>query len=81
MPRRMHKSWQYPRPIRRYGHYSLLQVAQEFDRSSSHREFVTMLMGLTMVSFLEIVIDLWVAVLVAKVSVLQSKILVALRLA
>ena len=40
-----------------------------------------MLIGLTLISFVGIVVDLWVAVLVAREGVLQSKVFVALHLA
>ena len=79
MPRRAHKSWQYPRPIRRYDHYC--KWLKNTIGLLNHREFVTMLMGLTLISFVGIVVDLWVAVLVAKEGALQSEVFVALHLA
>ena len=79
LPRRAHKSWQYPRPIRRYDHYC--KWLKNTIGLLNHREFVTMLIGLTLIGFLGIVIDLWVAVAIAKMDVLQSEIIVALHLA
>ncbi|CAJ1449740.1 unnamed protein product [Effrenium voratum] len=79
MPRRAHKSWQYPRPIRRYDHYC--KWLKNTIGLLNHREFVTLLMCLTLISFLGIMIDLWVAVLVAEMDDLQREIIVVLHLA
>ncbi|CAJ1372344.1 unnamed protein product [Effrenium voratum] len=79
MPRRAHKSWQYPRPIRRYDHYC--KWLQNVIGLLNHREFVTMLIGLTSIGLLGIVIDLWLAVLIAEKGFMDSEIVVVLHLA
>ena len=79
VPRRAHRSWQYPRPIRRYDHYC--KWIQNVIGLLNHREFVTMLIGLTLIGLLGIGIDLWLAVLIAEKGFMDSEIIVVLHLA
>ena len=76
MPRRAHKSWQYPRPIRRYDHYC--KWLKNTIGLLNHREFVTMLAGLILIALLGVLID---AFLIAKVKFLETEVIVALHLA
>lgn len=79
MPRRAHRSWQYPRPIRRYDHYC--KWLQNVIGFLNHREFVLMVGCLVLIAVLGIVVDIWLAVLIAKKGFLESEIVVALHLA
>ncbi|CAK9021053.1 unnamed protein product [Durusdinium trenchii] len=79
MPRRAHRSWQYPRPIRRYDHYC--KWLNNVIGLLNHREFVLMLFGLLLIGVLGLVIDLWLAILIAQKGFMESEIIVALHLA
>lgn len=63
-PPRSHKSWLYPRPIRRYDHYCrwLTNVIGLLN----HREFMVMLVGLVMISVLGAAVDVCLAFLVVE---------------
>lgn len=79
LPRRAHKSWQYPRPIRRYDHYC--KWLQNVIGLLNHREFVLMVGGLVLIAVLGIVVDIWLAVLIAEKGFMASEIIVACHLA
>jgi len=55
LPKRTHKSRLYPKPIRRYDHYC--RWLQNVVGLMNHREFMMMLIGLTLVAVLGVVID------------------------
>ena len=55
LPKRTHKSWLYPEPIRRYDHYC--RWLQNVVGLMNHREFMAMLIGLTLIAVLGVVID------------------------
>lgn len=78
MPRRAHKSWQYPRAIRRYDHYC--KWLQNVIGLLNHREFVVMVGGLVLIAVLGIIVDLYLAVLIAEKGFVGSEIIVALHL-
>lgn len=79
MPKRAHKSWQYPRPVRRYDHYC--KWLQNVIGLLNHREFVMMLFGLTMISALGMVVDTSVAILTARDGFIGMLVIVLLHLA
>ena len=78
MPRRAHKSWQYSRPIRRYDHYC--KWLQNVIGLLNHREFVIMVGGLLLIGVLGIMVDIWLAILIAEKGFFESEIVVALHL-
>eukprot|EP00930_Biecheleria_cincta_P044435 TRINITY_DN30553_c0_g1_i1.p1 TRINITY_DN30553_c0_g1~~TRINITY_DN30553_c0_g1_i1.p1 ORF type:complete len:378 (-),score=51.81 TRINITY_DN30553_c0_g1_i1:306-1439(-) len=79
LPKRAHKSWQYPRPVRRYDHYC--KWLQNVVGLLNHREFVMMLGGLALISVLGIIVDLWVALLMAREGFIGTLVTVLLHLA
>ena len=78
VPRRAHKSWQYSRPIRRYDHYC--KWLQNVIGLLNHREFVIMVGGLLLIGVLGIMVDIWLAILIAEKGFFQFEIVVALHL-
>ena len=76
--RRAHKSWQYSRPIRRYDHYC--KWLQNVIGLLNHREFVIMVGGLLLIGVLGIMVDIWLAILIAEKGFLQFEIVAALHL-
>ena len=78
MPRRAHKSWQYSRPIRRYDHYC--KWLQNVIGLLNHREFVIMVGGLLLIGVLGIMVDIWLAILIAEKGFFEFEIVVALHL-
>eukprot|EP00438_Fugacium_kawagutii_P034739 Skav230823 [mRNA] locus=scaffold851:444816:445409:+ [translate_table: standard] len=78
LPLRAHKSWQYPLPIRRYDHYC--KWLDNVIGLLNHREFVLMVGGLVMIALIGIVVDVWLAVLIAKKSFCGGDIIVLLHL-
>ena len=78
VPRRAHKSWQYSRPIRRYDHYC--KWLQNVIGLLNHREFVIMVGGLLLIGVLGIMVDIWLAILIAEKGFFQFEIIVALHL-
>lgn len=54
-PKRTHKSWLYPEPIRRYDHYC--RWLQNVVGLMNHREFMAMLIGLTLIAVLGVIMD------------------------
>ena len=78
MPRRAHKSWQYSRPIRRYDHYC--KWLQNVISLLNHREFVIMVGGLLLIGVLGIMVDIWLAILIAEKGFFKFEIVVALHL-
>ena len=77
MPRRAHKSWQYSRPIRRYDHYC--RWLQNVISLLNHREFVIMVGGLLLIGVLGIMVDIWLAILIAEKGFFKFEIVVALH--
>ncbi|CAE7246374.1 unnamed protein product [Symbiodinium natans] len=65
LPKRTHKSWLYPEPIRRYDHYCkwLQNVVGLLNHRDSVGEFFMMLIGLTLIAVLGVIIDPCLAVL------------------
>ncbi|CAE7861100.1 erf2 [Symbiodinium microadriaticum] len=63
-PKRTHKSWLYPEPIRRYDHYC--RWLQNVVGLMNHREFMAMLIGLTLIAVLGVIMDPALAVLAYK---------------
>ena len=61
LPKRTHKCWLYPEPVRRYDHYC--RWLQNVVGLLNHREFMAMLIGLTLIAVLGAVIDPCLAVL------------------
>ena len=86
LPRRAHKSWQFSRPIRRYHHYcKWVNMSSVFweDRwhfLPNHREFVIMVAGLLLLGVLGIMVDIWLAILIAEKGFFKFEIVVALHL-
>ena len=78
VPRRAHKSWQYSRPIRRYDHYC--KWLQNVIGLLNHREFVIVVGGLLLIGVLGIMVDIWLAILIAEKGFFQFEIVVALHL-
>ena len=68
-PKRAHKSWLYPEPIRRYDHYC--RWLQNVVGLMNHREFIAMLIGLTLIAVLGVIIDPALTVLAYKKSGVQ----------
>mmetsp|Transcript_3709 Transcript_3709/g.8393 ORF Transcript_3709/g.8393 Transcript_3709/m.8393 type:complete len:294 (-) Transcript_3709:89-970(-) len=60
MPKRSHKSWQYPQPVRRYDHYCRWLVNTIGLRN--HREFVGTLVTLILIGFVGLADDVYMAV-------------------
>jgi len=65
-PPRAHKSWQYPRPVRRYDHYC--KWVANVIGLLNHREFYCMLIGLVTVGMTGAAVDVALIVLIAKKS-------------
>ena len=61
LPKRTHKSWLYPKPVRRYDHYC--RWLQNVVGLLNHREFMVMLIGLTLIATLGVLIDPYLVVL------------------
>ena len=82
IPRRAHKSWQYSRPIRRYDHYCkwLKKCHRYVIGLLNHREFVIMVAGLLSIGVLGIMVDIWLAILIAEKGLFKFEIVVALHL-
>ena len=87
IPWRAHKSWQYSHPIRRYDHYCKwvknvigLLTGDLWHFSPNHREFVIMVAGLLLIGVLGIMVDIWLAILIAEKSFFKFEIVVALHL-
>ena len=78
IPRRAHKSWQYSRPIRRYDHYC--KWVKNVIGLLNHREFVIMVAGLLLIAVLGIMVDVWLAILIAEKGFFKFEIVVALHL-
>ena len=78
IPRRAHKSWQYSRPIRRYDHYC--KWLKNVIGLLNHREFVIMVAGLLLIGVLGIMVDIWLAILIAEKGFFKFEIVVALHL-
>lgn len=78
LPARAHKSWQYDRPIRRYDHYC--KWLGNVIGLLNHREFVVMVGCLVVIAILGIMMDLWLAVLLAEGGLFRSLIVVGLHL-
>ena len=78
IPQRAHKSWQYSRPIRRYDHYC--KWVKNVIGLLNHREFVIMVAGLLLIGVLGIMVDIWLAILIAEKGFLKFEIVVALHL-
>ena len=78
IPRRAHKSWQYSHPIRRYDHYC--KWLKNVVGLLNHREFVIMVAGLLLVGVLGIMVDIWLAILIAEKGLFKFEIVVALHL-
>ena len=71
LPERSHKSWQYPHPIKRYDHYC--KWLDNTIALLNHREFVLMLLFLTLVGVLGIILDVYVSMLIVESDVLFGK--------
>eukprot|EP00434_Breviolum_minutum_P040673 symbB.v1.2.036153.t1/scaffold5038.1/size31584/1 len=78
IPRRAHKSWQYSHPIRRYDHYC--KWLKNVVGLLNHREFVIMVAGLLLIGVLGIMVDIWLAILIAEKGLFKFEIVVALHL-
>ncbi|CAK9073340.1 unnamed protein product [Durusdinium trenchii] len=78
LPQRAHKSFQYRRPIRRYDHYC--KWVKNVIGLLNHREFILMVGGLIAIALLGILMDLWVAILLAEEGSLDAEVAVALHL-
>ena len=78
IPRRARKSWQYSRPIRRYDHYC--KWLKSVIGLLNHREFVIMVAGLLFIGVLGIMVDIWLAILIAEKGFFKFEIFVALHL-
>ena len=78
VPRREHKSWQYSRPIRRYDHYC--KWLQNVIGLLNHREFVVMVGGLLLIGVLGIMVDIWLAILIAEKGFFRFGVVVSLHL-
>lgn len=78
MPPRAHKSWQYPRPIRRYDHYC--KWVANVIGLLNHREFYCMLIGLVSVGIIGSSVDVALIVLIANKGWWTSLIGIALHL-
>ena len=78
IPRRAHKSWQYSRPICRYDHYC--KWVKDVIGLLNHREFVIVVGGLLLIGVLGIMVDIWLAILIAEKGFFKFEILVALHL-
>jgi len=79
LPKRAHKSWQYPRAIRRYDHYC--KWLQNVIGLLNHREFVLMLLGLFAIAVLGMAVDVWLAVLIGRKGFMDTEIIVLFHLA
>ncbi|CAE7372712.1 AKR1 [Symbiodinium necroappetens] len=78
-PLRAHKSWQYPRKIRRYDHYC--KWVNNAIGLLNHREFVLMLVGLCLLGLFGITLDGYLALLLAKKGLWEAEVAVVSHLA
>ena len=78
-PFRAHKSWQYRRKIRRYDHYC--KWVNNVIGLLNHREFVLMLVGLCLIGLFGVILDGYLALLLAKKGLWEAEIAVVLHLA
>ena len=78
LPERSHKSWQYPRPVRRYDHYC--KWINNTIALLNHREFVLMLFFLTLVGVIGIVLDVYVGALMARSAFFPGEVWIMLHL-
>merc|ERR1711920_91811 len=78
LPKRCHKTWQYPLPIRRYDHYC--RWLTNCIGLLNHREFVVMLTGLVAIGILGVAVDLTLVASMVNKSWWQTLVLVALHL-
>eukprot|EP00438_Fugacium_kawagutii_P029102 Skav229065 [mRNA] locus=scaffold2611:272860:275294:- [translate_table: standard] len=89
LPARAQKSWQYPHPVRRYDHYckrlgfgSHRFVFLWVDNTIgllNHREFVVMVGGLLVIAVLGMVVDIGLAILIAKKRLFISEIILVMH--
>ena len=78
-PFRAHESWQYRRKIRRYDHYC--KWVNNVIGLLNHREFVLMLVGLCLIGLFGVILDGYLALLLAKKGLWEAEIAVVLHLA
>jgi len=64
LPKRCHKTWQYPLPIRRYDHYC--RWLANCIGLLNHREFMAMLCGLVAIGILGIILDVFLLITTAR---------------
>jgi len=64
LPKRCHKTWQYPLPIRRYDHYC--RWLANCIGLLNHREFVAMLCGLVAIGVLGFLLDVFLLITTAR---------------
>jgi len=64
LPKRCHKTWQYPLPIRRYDHYC--RWLANCIGLLNHREFVVMLTGLVAIGILGSLLDVFLLIATAR---------------
>eukprot|EP00930_Biecheleria_cincta_P024170 TRINITY_DN17330_c0_g1_i1.p1 TRINITY_DN17330_c0_g1~~TRINITY_DN17330_c0_g1_i1.p1 ORF type:complete len:374 (+),score=43.45 TRINITY_DN17330_c0_g1_i1:51-1124(+) len=77
-PKRAHKTWLYPRPIRRYDHYC--KWLHNVIGLWNHREFVTMVIGLTAIGVFGVAVDACLAILMLQKGFLQTEVIILLHL-
>jgi len=63
LPKRCHKTWQYPLPVRRYDHYC--RWLANCIGLLNHREFVVMLIGLVAIGVLGSLLDVFLVIATA----------------
>eukprot|EP00439_Symbiodinium_sp_Y106_P030254 s611_g3.t1 len=78
-PFRAHESWQYGRKIRRYDHYC--KWVNNTIGLLNHREFVLMLVGLCLIGLFGVVLDGYLALLLAQQGLWEKEVMVVSHLA